>query len=498
MLQWLMVSNYDNTANYIIVCFSTNLHDCDELELFQAIANSYIANVVFLKVSQDKNNVEPYSFHPLLPDKCWNYDPERLDMTDECPNNTCFKSMFPGKFYNLYQCPLIISTFEQPPFMYLNNETGVPSGGDGDVLRMVSDILNASLVVKTPVDGPDWGHYQNNNWTGSLGAVYNNHAHGSMCSSPLTPGKYGNFQISFTYNSMDMVWTSGLPAIKPSWEKLLYPFAFYTRVALLFTFIGIIFMNKFAATSLWKNITRSIKVAPTRLNLLFYSWTVFLGMPILKAPARITFQCMFFGWIWFSFVLRGVYQGALVGSLKLQVFEDNLDNFGEVLKQKYPFGGLPSLREYYTEDTEIYDNWKSVGLTEAYDYLDHMAEGNSNFVIALNRETVIDYLIQYGGKKHLQILPEKIVNSPTVIFFKRNSHLTAPVSHFLTVFLEGGFTQRLYQRYLSHSKLLFYQSKTHGPEPLRLEHFTGCLFILMLGYMLSIIFFVIEFLCGKK
>lgn len=495
LLQWLASEKYDNTAKYIIVCSSTEHEKCDENSITQVLSDVYIANFVLLKLSVDYKP-QAFSFYPVLPEKCWKTEPEILNITHDCSNDSCYKNAFPEKFYNLYGCPLVISTFVQPPYMYLTN--GTPRGGDGDILLLVKDMLNSSLTVKTPLDLDGWGHYKDGNWTGSLGDAFNGRAHGSMCASPLTPGKFGNFQISFTYNSMDMVWIAALPALKPSWQKLLYPFKICIRIALACVFIGIILMNTYTKTKIWKKVRTVLKIPPPKSNLLFQSWILFLGMPTVKLPSKHAFRLAIFTWIWFCVIIRSVYQGALVNFLKLHVYENRLDTFRDVQKFKYPYGGLPSLRDYYYDNPEVYNNWQSLQIAESLEIFDLISAGSTNFVLAMNKETAIDRLITYKGNRQIQIIPEKIVNSPTVIYFKKNSHLTNPISHYLTIILEGGFAHRLYARYVDYLNTLFQPSNTEGPKPLRLEHFTGSLIILIVGWILSLIFFIVEVICGRQ
>ncbi|KAI5644413.1 ligand-gated ion channel domain-containing protein [Phthorimaea operculella] len=497
--QWLMENKYDNTAKFIIVCVSTDVEDCDEQAIMQTLGELSIANVVFLKLTEDFTP-EGYTVYPLRPNKCWNKEPVKInELTYGCVKDRCYENLFPEKYWNLYQCPISIATFEQPPYMSFENDSNGeirPVGSDGDTLRLVTNMLNGSLSLKIPEE-KEWGHYRNNNWTGCLGEVYNNRAHGAMCSTPLTVAKYGNFQISFTYDSMDLVWGASLPAEKPSWEKLLYPLPVFLRLILLFMFIVIICMNSFMKTKFWNNVMKVLGTKTTRSNLLIYTWIIFLGMPVAKIPRKFPFRLVLFSWLYYCFLIRTLYQATLVGSLKLRIYDKRLEKFSDVLAKKYPFGGQQSLREYFSEDRNVYENWQSISHAETDEMLDKITKGESDFVIAMNRESIFAHLMKHRGTRQVQILPEKIVNSPSVIFFKKNSHICAPVSKFLTVQIEGGFSQRLYGEYTRHMKNLLRQPDSPA-EPLQLQHFFGSFVLLMLGWLLGAIFFGIELACGTQ
>lgn len=498
-LEFLMDHKNDCTAKYILVCTSPDLEDCDENQLFQTLAHMFIANVVYLKL-HDGNAPTAYTYYPFLPGKCWQHEPVTLTAQFECPYDQCYKSQFPQKFSNLYKCKFIVSTMDQAPFMvFMNKSDGTReiTGSDGDILKLVVSMLNATLVIMTPVEGNDWGRLENDTWTGSLGQVFSNKAHASMCSSPLTSSKYDSFQISFCYDSLDLVWTAAMPKLRPSWENLLRPLDVYIRITLFFIFIGIVVMNTVIRTKLFNILRKVFKVAPLKSNLLLYSWILFLGMPVTRVPTRVAFRSLLCTWIWFCVIVRSVYQGALIGSLKVQVTEDNLNNFREVLKNGYPFGGLPSLREYYTDNREVYDQWKPLMYDKAREQMRRITDGTSDFVLALSREYLIEHLLHHNGRRQVQILPQKIANVPIVMFFKKNSNFAYPVSQYLTVVMEGGFSQRLYDRFVKHVRILTRQEQSRVPKPLRLQHFTGSFAVLFFGWIMAGIFFLVEYACGR-
>ncbi|XP_063377546.1 uncharacterized protein LOC134664730 [Cydia fagiglandana] len=496
MLRWLAKNQYDTTGKYVIMCYSIEDEKCGDKVIFETLSSVFIVNVLLIKGSLGDKEPTISSYFLVLPEKCLNSDPVKLNISLNCADDSCFKSVYPEKFSNMYQCPFIVSTFEQHPFMYLRNDSA-PTGKDGDLLTLVVNILNASLVIKAPIDGSDSGEFVNNNWTGSLGAVFNGLAHAAMCSAPLSPDKYANFQISFTYGSMDIVWATGLPAVKPAWEKLLYPLQINVRMLIFFLFIGIIFMNTFTKTRAWRKVIRALKISPPKSNLLFYSWVLLIGQPVIKMPSKPSLLMMVGIWIWFCFVIRTVYQAALTSIMKHTFYDEPFDTFEDVLATKKPFGGIAIYKEYYSDDSFIYDNYIVMNLAEGRQTVDSISNGSLDFVIAMNKETVYFRLMKYMGTRHLQIIPKKIANSPTVIFFKKFSYLTAPVSRILSASLEGGFSDRRYAHYFRRGISLLRNSQHRRTEPLRLEHFMGSFFTLLGGYVISVIFFAVEVICGR-
>lgn len=256
-------------------------------------------------------------------------------------------------------------------------------------------------------------------------------------------------------------------------------------------------MNILKDINICRKVRSAFQIGPSNYNLLFYSWLLFLGMPILKIPSTRSFRIILFTWIWYCFIVRCAYQAALINSLKKPAYVEEYKSFREALRDGLPFGGLATLRNFYQDEPIIYDNWKHVNLNETYRVLDEIFDGTTNFVIASNKEIIKHHLKKYKGTKQLQIIPEKIVNSPTVVYLKKYSPVTSPLSYVLRVALEAGFVQRIYNRYLDRDTELLRRHQTKRPEPLNLYHFSGGFSVLIAGWFISIIYFVVEYICGN-
>ncbi|XP_041970716.1 uncharacterized protein LOC121727102 [Aricia agestis] len=361
VILWLSDRNYDNSGKYVIVCSATDYEDCDEKEVFEVLSANNIVNVLFLRADTDNSSLT-FSYEKIIPGECKNKVPDVIeDVHVGCSNDNCFKSKFLPQYKNFYKCPLVVSTFEQPPFMHIDEDKKHISGEDGSLVNLMTSFLNASLVVKIPEFG-NWGRYENNNWT---------------------------------------------------------------------------------------------------------------GLPILQFPSNRHFLGIVCTWIWFCFIMRSCYQAALMNSLKRHDHEDYLPNFDKVLHNKYPFGGHGSLREYYADDDYIYNNWVNLELKEVYEKLVEISHGASDFVVADNKEFVKDYIFKSNGSQNLQIIPEKIVNSPTVMYLKRHSPLAARVNEILSRSVEAGLTQVVQKRYAVYMNYFFKHLDEQKTLPITLEHITA-------------------------
>lgn len=493
-IQWIVEAGYDNTAKFIIVCVNTDPDECDEYAVFESCLKHKIPNVVFLKPS---NTTDPlaFTYWPVKPGKCYDHQPEKININWDCPTAKCFDNTFPEKMDNMHRCVISVSTFEQHPYMYIL-EDGKTSGLDGYILEIIIKALNATLEIVVPPE-EHWGHYINDTWSGSMGDIFYERANMSLCAAPLTMKKFTSFQISYTYNSIDMVWVAQSPDKKPSWERLIYPFKIYIRIVTFLLFVGIVIINISLKTKRIKKMLKVINLTPPKCSLLFYSWFLFLGMPLSREPSKFAVLAIVYSWIWFAFLMRSTYTGGLYGSLKVNQYEAKFDTLNDVIRSRRPFGGPVSLKEYYLEDDFVYNNWRSIILENRYDELGEIARGESEFAMAMNFEVIIEYISYYKGSISMQIIPEKIANTPVVAFFKKYSPLAPPVSHVLSALQEGGFTERLHSQFMKQGKVYFQVETFHINEPLRLEHFAGSIGILLFGWIFATIFFLVELFCEK-
>nr|AXF48848.1 ionotropic receptor IR17 [Lobesia botrana] len=243
--------------------------------------------------------------------------------------------MFPLKLQNFHTCQVIVSTFIQVPYMSL--KTGIPRGADGDLLVLIGEALNATLKVMTPYKGDGWGMPdKDGNWIGSLGDIYNDLANFSMTSGAITLTRFKTFHMSKDYNSINMVWVTH-PAIPlPSWQKLLRPFQMKARISLAVSFLLVVVVALFARFSdIWVKIRQKMAFARRRTCVVFYSWTICMGMPITSLPSKPAILTAFLLWLFYCFMIRTFYQASLIHAMKDNSNYPEFEDLEDILNSGY-------------------------------------------------------------------------------------------------------------------------------------------------------------------
>lgn len=484
-LAWLSKHQFDNTGKYIIICYSEKISQCDENEVMGLCWKYKIINIVYLTYNIDDYNIRYTTYYPFMDGKCENSEPVSLTpmFQNGCPN------FFPRKCYNLHSCVTIVSTLLQPPFFTIN--AGKPVGMDGELLLLIIEAINSTLVLMTPKFGNGWGLlHEDGNWTGSLGDLYNDIANFSMTSGVITYSRYKTFQMSKEYNALDMVWVTSPAKLKPQWQKLFRPFTLEVHCSIIVIFCIILAVDMFLKTKWWEKVRYEMKMEQLTSSVLFHSWMTFMGLPVNSLPKKSILSIIVLMWILFCFIIRTIYEVALIDALKDNVFYPNFENIEDAIKNQYPLGGVPSIKDYFVDDPLIFNNWVDLNSTDIEPTMLKLSDGKQ-FVLAVSKEFMKLFLKQYQNRR-LQIIPNKIINSPTVIFFKKYSPLVESINIILLRLTEAGFTQKIYKRYTSRK--IIYRIKEN--EPIKLQHYTGCYFLLFLGYILSAILFNIELYCA--
>ncbi|XP_046974288.1 ionotropic receptor 25a-like [Vanessa cardui] len=489
LIEWLEDHKFNYIGKFLIICQSNEFNDCDETEAVEMLWNHKITNVVFIK---HKPNCGAIGYTYDFGHNCKNSPPTKLDNWENCiQNGDRCGDMFPIKLKNLYGCPLVVSTFIQVPYMDISDDD--PSGADGDLLRILIEALNATLVIMTPQYGNGWGNLdENGTWVGSLGDLYYDLANFSMTSASITQSRNQDFQISNFYYTITLGWVTHPPELELPYYKLLRPFKVDTQIAFLVSFALVVITVLIFKTNICIYLYKKMKFGRIPDKVLFSSWEICMGQPISLFPANMSLCYLVLMWIWYCFLMRTFYQVHLINSLKTDIYSTQLLSIEQAIEAEYPFGGGAALKDYYINNSLVYDNWQHMESNQYYTIMLNLTEG-MKFVLAMNLATAKVFLKQPGRKLH--ILPQKIINCPAVIFFKRFSPLVPPINRIIERLVEFGWVDVIFRNNTVTNNI---ERSEDVDKPIKLSNFTGCYVILLCGWTLSFVLLIIEKYYIKK
>lgn len=146
----MTVNTYDYSGYYTIVLTEYNDDHFETVtKILEDCWSLYIANANVLAPTEDCETIHLYTFFPYTPEHCESVEPL---VHDRFENGTFAynASIFPEKMDNLFQCPLMISTYNFPPLVILeprSNESFYIDGIEGTALRVISQRLNFTPVI---------------------------------------------------------------------------------------------------------------------------------------------------------------------------------------------------------------------------------------------------------------------------------------------------------------------------------------------------------------
>ncbi|XP_038220073.1 uncharacterized protein LOC119838277 [Zerene cesonia] len=478
MLEWLKIQRFNNTGKYLVICNSAEQNNCDEYRAVSLFWQYQIANIILMKYKFQ----EPNGFTYFLDVSCLNSPPSKLDRWDACfqnKNEESCSDIFPLKFKNLHECPLIVSSFEQEPYMTIND--GIPSGADGDLLRVIIQALNAKLTIMTPRIGTGWGKLEENGtWSGSLADIYYDWANFSMTSASLTLRRFMHFQISTSYKSVTLAWVTHPSGLEPASFRLLRPYNVRARRGLLILLALVCIIAIF-----FKILKVKLNMPDIPDNILFHSWEICMGLPATRLPTKWVLSGCTMLWMLYCYLIRTLYQVYLINCLQTDFRLEDLVTIEDAIEAGYPFGGGLALKDLFIEYPLIYDNWQNVESSNIHPTLGQLSNG-LKFVLAMDYETARMFLRVPNRKLH--ILPHKILNSPTVIFFKKYSWLAQSIDTILTRLIESGLCDKIYK----DNTFIKIIDDSDAAKVINIDAFKGCYFILLCGWTIASIAFVIE------
>lgn len=127
----------------------TEYIDQDEItKIFVDCWKYRIINVNILCLAETGDHVNVYTYYPFTPNSC-NQIESTLLMTFSTKTISLDDSFFPIKMKNFHRCPLLLATYNIPPYMILNQrEDGPTKGIEGNLYTELSKLLNFRPLIR--------------------------------------------------------------------------------------------------------------------------------------------------------------------------------------------------------------------------------------------------------------------------------------------------------------------------------------------------------------
>lgn len=473
-----------SAAKYLIILVG----NCKRIDRITKILWSYHATNAAI-VTNVRNKIAIYTYIPYKDHlNCQDTEPTLIGYWERKP----ISQIYPNKMKNMKGCPIYISTnklyhpsTESKISLQLIKRT---------IIRLLRDVMNFTPIISNR-DYVSIDSDRAKNWSESLNDVIGGVANLSTCSIPLGIDRLGLLDYSIPYFRVKLAWLAPPVHFGPVWWRLLSPLNGYLWLILLIVL--------FIVTSL----PFTLKIKPIKKfcyeyfknidkvqNVAIRIWGVLLGQPIKVDPKRFRDFYVVGLWIWFTFVIRSVYQSVLIGALKTETYVGNYADLKEALDHGYEFGGRAGMFAYFEYDSFIKDGFQIIPDDKFEELFHEVLEGKQKFVLATSLEYALAYCF-YLDKTEEEcghVLPDSIMSVPLVVWMKMHSPFKRSLRVWLPRLIESGLLEKTIPKPSCCS------IRSPDPSPLTRHQMMSCLLCLLLGFTLAATVFFIELLRYKS
>lgn len=417
----------------IIVILQTedNINDIYNKILVNITLPSYKNDVTDILVlnCDDKNTVQIITYFPYVNQKqCNNTKPCPLKINNEL-------EYFPRKFKNCHGCPIRSSAIDNPPFMELRKQNGDivdVDGTEGKLVKLLAQILNATLKFTIASDQGVYGTLVNGRWTGSVGDLVYDRTDISAIAALINYGRFQVTQFIYPYNIQKIIWCAPQRREIQVWAKAVLPL--FTDSTFLLGIASVLLL-------IVSNIARKVEFKKEDLpenNTLLWSWAIFLGQQVRFETKSWIINSLFAMWLGFCLILRIAYQGELSIFLQRQILEPPYTTLSEALVGVDAYGGLQSMLAFYSDHPDFLQKYNNLTLPQIHSWLDGISKGK-RIMVSFEKSSL--YELGYAHK--IQTVEEASITAAVGVLVRKRWSAAEEISQLMMRITESGLYDKI-------------------------------------------------------
>lgn len=260
---------------------------------------------------------------------------------------------------------------------------------------------------------------------------------------------------------------------------------------LLFTFVVLYLIRLFL---------RQNRPYQSAANVLSYIVATVLNQPMFIRPRSMSLRVFLCHWFAYVLVITTAYQATLWSFLTIPWQVDDIHTIQELAESSLKFGGGPqmlSILKRMNANKDIKKIIEKFTLLQPSGFQEIIGriERDRDIAIFGERQHMEYYAMKYSKANHryaVQIMEGCVTQTVATPFLVKNgSPLYRPMNQALTQILQTGFMRKMKSYY--GFKRTFSTKLTYPSEsPLRMDTFEGIFFILIMGYVLATLVFILE------
>ncbi|XP_033606469.1 glutamate receptor ionotropic, NMDA 3B-like [Cryptotermes secundus] len=402
-------------------------------------------------------------------------------------NKDLFESKVPE---NLGLCPLRISTSHFPPFVIFpdENNTTLSSmrGVEMDMLRHISEAMNASVVLPHRIDNGTDSKAQNGVWTGPIGDLLYNRsdvALGAWCftleDSLVVDGTNSYFTEEFTFfiprAEMYPLFLSMSRVFAPNVWLLIFVVILLTAVLLN----RVALVRSVGESDSYKYIT----------NCLLRVWSVIVGVSVHEMPRSNPLRGVFLLWVVFCLAINTVFQTYVTSYLVDPGFRYQIDSPEEVIESGLDVYVIDFLHAFLSDNLlNQLKSWRKCGSGNQC----LMIVSKSPGVVMLSGKVFVEYkadkqngVIMYHESSH------DLFHFHIVMVIKKGSPFLDRMNIIIRRLVEGGFPGKFFKDIIEKENMRSL-SELDQYFSMSVYHLQSAFVAMFVGMSLSVLLFFAE------
>ncbi|XP_045514971.1 uncharacterized protein LOC123708337 [Pieris brassicae] len=450
--------------------------------LIQVAWKNEVAQIIIVTTNK-KKDINLYTFIPYTPGDCGNITPV------EVPINAPSFSI--RKFINFNKCPLTLSAHTSMPYIKVikENDKIILSGFESDVINLIVERLNASLVVISN-EGQERDNIANDSLKVGFSDLISKDADVMLPAVFVNEKRYSVALTTYTYNDLTIVWIAPKQRVIYAWANLILPFISRITPLIILTFISFIAVVKliirFGRYHEFKEKT-----------VIFQSFTILLGLQTKFETKCWLNNTVHVLWVWYCFLIRIAYQGDLINGLHKVILEPPIRTVNDGLQNLDKVVASAAIQELY----------KNTSLEEQFNVLAKPSDSEVYLKKIVDEARILlaeDFVSvkSHGYSEMVQFLEESVIRFPACLFVRARWPGVDEFRRKIMEFHQHGFfgyyyyqnKARHYRRYERNHGL---HIKEQNTEPLTIVSLSSLFYGLLMAYFICFIVFCMEIIWFK-
>lgn len=460
-------------------------------KIFKDLWSRYIINVNILQVYNHlPKAASMLTYFPYTEAFCEEVHPVVIDtFTMERGFEKALK-IFPSKMSNLFRCPISVAIFNTPPFVFIANHGELGIGGfEGIFLHQLAERMNFTFVKKT-LKRKSWGSVDDRgNSSGAIHMVMKRQVNltaGFFISSP----QYKRWMSSsYEYFTTYLVWV--IPPARPmtALERFVKPFHPSIWVCMIFIFlVGMLVTCVLSRTSeRVKNFVYGANIRSPIMNMA----NILLGGVLIKLPRRNFARTLLSLYMFYTFVIRNAYTGALFRFLQMGNTHQDIHNLSALIKNNYKLFVVDVLVEHILPFEKVLKNSVFLDNKQFDDTKLSLLDVNNRSAL-LASEDHVAYWNKIGfPDTFYEVCPQRVTTISLCLYFHKTSCLTKEIDKNIFAYNSNGLMQ-FWKQFYSDRTYLAKKNLAKAPKQLKLDELLGGCYFYLFGLTLAIVCFMVE------